>query len=62
MEDGTCNKKVTVEGRDGDAVETNLDTIDVGVSEGNKDEDKVMVIDGDSLKGVSSTVLSWLGS
>ena len=60
VEDGTCNKvEGTVGERDGDGVETDTDTIAVDVRE--RDEDEV-IIDGDSLEGLSSIVVSRLGS
>ena len=40
MDDGTCNKgERTVGGMDGDDVEADTDTIAVGVSEGEGDEE-----------------------
>ena len=45
---------------DGDDAETDTDTIAVGVKEG--DEEEEGIIDGDSLEGHSSIVLSRLGS
>ena len=61
MDDGNCNKgERTVGGRDGDNAETGMDTIAVGIRKGDREEDKI--IDGDSLEGLSSIVLSWLGS
>ena len=67
VEDGTCNGG---EGRVGESdgeegvgdaeTETETDTVAVGVGEG--DEDEEYVIDGDSLEGLSSIVLSRLGS
>jgi hypothetical protein len=60
VEDGTCNEvEGTVGERDRDGVETDTDTIAVGVGE--LDEDEV-IIDGDSLEGLSSIVVSRLGS
>jgi hypothetical protein len=61
VDDGTCNKgERRVGGRDGYDAETDMDTIAVGVKEG--DEEEEGIINGDSLKGLSSIVLSWLGS
>ena len=61
VEDGTCNNgERTVGGRDGDDVETDTDTIAVGVREGDEEEEET--IDGDSLEGLSSIVLSRLSS
>jgi len=58
VEDGTCSKgERTVGGRDGGDV---TDTIAVGVRE--RDEEDEDIIDGDSLDGLSSMVLSRLGS
>ena len=61
MDDGTCNKgERTVGRRDGDNAETDTDTIAVGVGDG--DEEEEGIIDCDSLEGLSSIVLSQLGS
>ena len=61
VDDGTCNKgEPTVKGRDGDDTETYTDTIAVGVK--GEEEEEEGIIDGDSLEGLSSIVLSWLGS
>jgi hypothetical protein len=61
VDDGTCNKgERTVGGWDGDDAETDTDTIAVGVKEG--DEEEEGIINSDSLEGLSSIVLSWLGS
>jgi hypothetical protein len=61
VDDGTCNKvEWTVGGRDRDDAETDADTIAVGIREGDKEEEEI--IDGDSLEGLSSIVLSQLGS
>jgi hypothetical protein len=61
VDDGTCNEgERTVGGRDRDDAETDTDTIAVGVREG--DEEEEVIIDGDSLEGLSSIVLSRLGS
>jgi hypothetical protein len=61
VDDGTCNKgERTVGGSDGDDTETDTDTIAVGVKEG--DEEEEGIIDGDLLEGLSSIVLSRLGS
>ena len=55
VDDGTSNKgERAVGGRDGD------DTIAVGVREGDEEDEEI--IDGDSLEGLSSIVLSRLGS
>jgi hypothetical protein len=57
VDDGTCNEgERTVGGRDGD----DTDTIAVGVRESDDEEEEI--IDGDSLEGLSSIVLSRLGS
>jgi hypothetical protein len=57
VEERTCNEvEGTVGKRDGDDAETE---IAVGVREGDEDE---KVIDGDTLEGLSSVVLSRLGS
>jgi len=62
VDNGTCNEgERTVGGRDGDDTETDMNTIAVGIGEGDKEEDNDM-ISGDLLKGLSSIVLSWLGS
>jgi hypothetical protein len=56
VEVGTCNRGEAIEGgTDGYDVETDVDTIAVGVRERDDDEE---VIDGDSLEGLSSIVLS----
>jgi hypothetical protein len=61
VDDGTCNKgERTVRGRDGDDAETDMDTIAVNVEEGDKEEEGIF--DSDSLEGLSSIVLSRLGS
>jgi hypothetical protein len=61
VDDGTRNKgERTVGGRDGDDAETDTDTIAVGVREGDEEEEEI--IDGDSLEGLSSIVLSRLSS
>jgi hypothetical protein len=61
VDDGTCNKgERTVRGRDGDDAETDMDTIAVNVKEGDKEEEGIL--DSDSLEGLSSIVLSRLGS
>jgi hypothetical protein len=58
VDDGTCNKgERSVGGRDGG---DNSDTIAVDVGEG--DEEDEVIIDGDSLEGLSSIVVSRLGS
>jgi hypothetical protein len=49
-----------VGGRDGEDVETDMDTIVVSVREGDEEEEEI--IDGDSLEGLSSIVLSRLSS
>jgi hypothetical protein len=60
VEDETCNEVDEAVGeRNGDEAETERDTIAVGVTEGDEDE---KVIDGDALEGLSSIVLSRLGS
>ena len=58
VDDGTCNKDERSVGRRdrGDAT----DTIAVGVRE--RDEEEDVIMDGDSLEGLSSIVLSRLGS
>jgi hypothetical protein len=61
VDGGTCNKgERTVGGRDEDDAETDTDTIAVGVREG--DEEEEVIIDDDWLEGLSSIVLSRLGS
>jgi hypothetical protein len=50
----------TVGRRDGDDAETDTDTIAVGIREGDEEEEEM--IDGDSLVGLSSIVLSRLCS
>jgi hypothetical protein len=50
----------TVGRRDGDDAETDTDTIAVGVREGDEEEEEM--INGDSLVGLSSIVLSRLCS
>jgi hypothetical protein len=61
VDDGTYNKgERRVGGRDRYDAETDTDTIAVGVKEG--DEEEEGIINGDLLKGLSSIVLSWLGS
>jgi hypothetical protein len=61
VDDRTCNKgERTVGGRNRDDAETDMDTIAVGIKEGDKDEEGI--IDGDSLKGLSSIVLSQFDS
>jgi hypothetical protein len=61
VEEGTYNKAEGIVGeRDGGDAETDADTIAVGVSEGDEDEEEI--IDGDSLEKLSSMVLSWLDS
>jgi hypothetical protein len=61
VDDGTCNKgERTIGGRDRDDAETDTDTIAIGVKESDEEEEEV--IDGDSLEGLSSIVLSRLGS
>jgi hypothetical protein len=60
VDDGTCNKgEQRVEGRDRVDAETDADTIDVSIK---GDEEEERIINGDSLEGLSSIVLSWLGS
>ena len=60
VDGGTCNKgERAIGGRDRDEVGTDTDTIAVDV-EG--DEEEVEITDGDSLEGLSSIVLSRLGS
>ena len=65
IREGDEDKKEMIDGsttsgeRDGDGAETETDTIAVGVREGDEDE---KVIDGDTLEGLSSVVLSRLGS
>lgn len=62
VDDGTCNEgERTVEGRDRDNAEADADTIAVGVGEGEGEEEGEGMVDGDSLEGLSSTALSWLG-
>ena len=57
VDDGTCNEREwTVGGRDRDDAVTDADTIAVGVREG--DEEEEVIIDGDSLEGLSSIVPS----
>lgn len=63
VDDGTCNEgERTIGGRDRarDDPVTDSDTIGVGVRE--SDEEDEEIIDGDSLEGLSSIVLSRLGS
>jgi hypothetical protein len=61
VDDRTCNKgERTVGERDRDDAETDMDTIAVGIKEGDKDEEGI--IDDDSCKGLSSIVLSQFGS
>jgi len=61
VDNGTCNKgEQTVGERDRDDAETDTDTIAVSVREG--DEEEEVIIDGDSLEGLSSIVLSRLSS
>ena len=61
MDNRTCNKgERTVGGRDRDDQKTDTDTIAVRVREGDEEEDEM--IDGDPLEGLSSIVLSRLGS
>ena len=61
VDDGTCNEgERTVGGRDRDDAVTDADTIAVGVREGEEEEEAI--INGDSLEGLSSIVLSRLGS
>jgi hypothetical protein len=57
VEGGTCNKEErSIGGRDGS---DDMDTSAVGIREGDEEE---VIINGDSLKGLLSIVLSWLGS
>jgi hypothetical protein len=59
VDDRTCNKGERTGGRDGDDAVTDTDTIAVGVRGG--DEKEEVVINGNSLGGLSLIVLSWLG-
>jgi hypothetical protein len=58
VDDRTCNNKGerTIGGRDGDNAETDTDASIRG------DEEDEEIIDGDSLEGLSSIILSRLGS
>ncbi len=61
VDGGTCNKGERTEGgTDEDDVGTDMDTIAVGVGEGDEEDDEI--IDDDTLEGLSSIVLSRLGS
>jgi hypothetical protein len=61
VEDRTCNEvEGTVGERDRDDAEADTDTIAVSVRKHDKDEE--VIIDGNSLKGLPSIVVSRLGS